>query len=103
MPHIPYRSPDDPELRDLVAQIEARRGGRLSNLDKVLLNSPVFAAAWNAFLRTVRTETIRLFDDLSAGGRSTGCFSVTSSDDIATAVRHFFSAEAAAAEAGSAA
>jgi uncharacterized sporulation protein YeaH/YhbH (DUF444 family) len=54
-------------------------------------------------LRTVRTETIRLFDEMTAAGRSTGRFSVTSSDDIATAVRHFFTAEAQAAEAGSAA
>jgi len=52
-------------------------------------------------LRTVRTETIRLFDEMTAAGRSTGRFSVTSSDDIATAVRHFFSDEAQAAEAGS--
>lgn len=54
-------------------------------------------------LRTVRTETLRLFDEMSAAGRSTGRFSLTSSDDIATAVRHFFSAEAQAAAAGSAA
>jgi uncharacterized protein len=52
-------------------------------------------------LRTVRTETIRLFDEMTAAGRSTGRFSVTGSDDIAAAVRHFFTAEAEAGEAGS--
>lgn len=42
------------EPKDLVAAIRERRGGTLSNLDRVLLNSPTAAGAWNAFLGTVR-------------------------------------------------
>jgi alkylhydroperoxidase family enzyme len=56
MPRIPYL-PEDPEApADLVAAIRARRGGRLLNLDRMLLHSPPFAAGWNAHLRAVRTE-----------------------------------------------
>jgi alkylhydroperoxidase family enzyme len=40
----------------LVARIRARRGGRLLNLDRMLLNSPSFANGWNAHLGAVRGE-----------------------------------------------
>jgi alkylhydroperoxidase family enzyme len=39
-----------------VAAIRARRGGRLLNLDRMLLYSPPLAAGWNAHLRAVRTQ-----------------------------------------------
>jgi AhpD family alkylhydroperoxidase len=41
---------------ELVAQIRARRGGQLLNLDRTLLKSPAFAGGWDAHLRAVRTE-----------------------------------------------
>ncbi len=41
---------------ELVARIRARRGGALLNLDRMLLNSPPFAAGWNAHLGAVRRE-----------------------------------------------
>lgn len=41
---------------DLVAAIRARRGGKLLNLDRMLLHSPPLAVGWNGFLRAVRTE-----------------------------------------------
>ena len=44
------------EPKEVVAAIRERRGGTLSNLDRVLLNSPTAAAAWNAFLGTVRKK-----------------------------------------------
>jgi AhpD family alkylhydroperoxidase len=44
-----------PGESDLVAQIRARRGGMLLNLDRMLLNSPAFARGWNAHLGAVRS------------------------------------------------
>lgn len=40
----------------LVAAIEQRRGGRLLNLDRMLLWSEPLARSWNIFLRTLRQE-----------------------------------------------
>ncbi len=54
MPVIPYLPQDIQEPRELVAAIRTRRGGRLLNLDRMLLHSPAFAAGWNSFLGTVR-------------------------------------------------
>jgi alkylhydroperoxidase family enzyme len=56
MPVIPYVSEDISEPRDLVEAIRARRGGRLINLDRMLLHSPALAGGWNDFLRTIRTR-----------------------------------------------
>ena len=42
--------------RELVAAIEARRGGSLLNLDRMLLWSEPLARGWNGYLRAVRTE-----------------------------------------------
>ena len=54
MPHIPYIDPPPPGDSALVDAIRERRGGRLLNLDLMLLHSPPFAAGWNGFLREVR-------------------------------------------------
>jgi alkylhydroperoxidase family enzyme len=56
MPAVPYQSQDLAEPRDLVAAIRARRGGKLLNLDRMLLHSPPLAQGWNGYLRAVRTE-----------------------------------------------
>lgn len=56
MPRIPYRSPDDPAIAELVGAIRARRAGKLLNLDRMLLHSPPFARGWNALLGAVRRE-----------------------------------------------
>ena len=45
-----------PRSRDLVAAIEARRGGTLLNLDRMLLWSEPLARGWNGYLRAIRTE-----------------------------------------------
>lgn len=58
MSRIPY-VPDHPgegEGSELVARIRARRGGRLLNLDRMLLHSPSFAHGWNTHLGAVRGE-----------------------------------------------
>jgi alkylhydroperoxidase family enzyme len=53
---IPYR-PDDASAGppDLVEAIRARRaGGKLLNLDRMLLHSPPFAQAWNGMFGAIR-------------------------------------------------
>jgi alkylhydroperoxidase family enzyme len=55
MSRIPYSAPGPDAPKDLVDAIRARRGGRLLNLDRMLLQSPSFARGWNAFLGEVRT------------------------------------------------
>jgi alkylhydroperoxidase family enzyme len=45
-----------PRSRELVAAIEARRGGELLNLDRMLLWSEPLARAWNVYLRAIRQE-----------------------------------------------
>jgi alkylhydroperoxidase family enzyme len=54
---VPFWTPALAE-RDpaLVAAIEQRRGGRLLNLDRMLLWSEPLARSWNVFLRTLRQE-----------------------------------------------
>lgn len=41
---------------ELIAAIEARRGGTLINLDRALLWSEPLARGWNVYLKAVRTE-----------------------------------------------
>ncbi len=53
---IPYQ-PDEPgaEPREVVDAIRARRsGGRLLNLDRMLLHSPPLARSWNGMFSTIR-------------------------------------------------
>jgi alkylhydroperoxidase family enzyme len=54
MARVPLLPADIAEPGELVASIRARRGGRLLNLDRMLLVSPPFAAGWGALLREVR-------------------------------------------------
>lgn len=49
----PALAPRDTEL---VAAIEARRGGTLLNLDRMLLWSEPLARGWNVYLRALRQE-----------------------------------------------
>lgn len=55
---IPYR-PDDDRAGppDLVGAIRARRaGGKLLNLDRMLLHSPAFAKGWNGMFAAIRGQ-----------------------------------------------
>jgi AhpD family alkylhydroperoxidase len=56
MPRIPYLPAHLAEPAELVAAIRGRRGGRLLELDRVLLRSPPLARGWNALLGAVRGE-----------------------------------------------
>ena len=56
-PRIPYRDENDPEVRELVEKIRARRrGNTLINLDRLLIHSPPYANGWNALLGAVRRD-----------------------------------------------
>lgn len=46
----------DGEHDSVAERIRARRGGRLTPLDRTLLHSPPFADGWNSLLGTIRTE-----------------------------------------------
>jgi alkylhydroperoxidase family enzyme len=52
-PWAPALAKRDPEL---VSAIEARRGGTLFNLDRMLLWSEPLARGWNVYLRALRQE-----------------------------------------------
>jgi len=55
---LPYR-PDSDEAGppDVVKAIRERRpGGKLLNLDRMLLNSPAFAQGWNSVIGTIRNK-----------------------------------------------
>lgn len=54
MPVIPYKPTDIQKPKELVDSIRSRRNGELLNLDRMLLHSPAFAAAWNNFMGCVR-------------------------------------------------
>ncbi|MDZ5111365.1 carboxymuconolactone decarboxylase family protein [Pseudomonas putida] len=56
MPSIPYKSLDDAGPQEIVAAILERRGGRLLNIDRVLLHSVPFTQGWNSLLSKVRQE-----------------------------------------------
>ena len=55
---IPYK-PDDDQLgpKELVDAIRSRRpGGKLLNLDRILLHSPSFAKGWNGMFAAIRGQ-----------------------------------------------
>ena len=56
MSRIPHAAPAPEAPKELVDAILVRRGGRLLNLDRMLLRSPAFARGWNAFLGEVRNS-----------------------------------------------
>jgi alkylhydroperoxidase family enzyme len=54
---IPFWSPAlKAQPPELIAAIEARRGGKLTALDTALLWSEPLARGWNVYLKAVRTE-----------------------------------------------
>ena len=52
----PWTPQAAPRTAELVGAIEARRGGTLLNLDRMLLWSEPLARGWNAYLRALRQE-----------------------------------------------
>lgn len=56
MPRLAYTPVDIDDPADLVQAIRTRRGGKLLNLDRMLLHSPAFARGWNGLLGAVRND-----------------------------------------------
>ena len=60
MTTVPYISDDDIDRQkvpaDLVATIRARRGGKLLNLDRMLLHSAPIARGWNVYMGSIRKD-----------------------------------------------
>ena len=56
MPRIPYVPEDIAQPAHVVDAIRKRRGGKLINLDRQLLHSPVVAAGWNVYMGAIRTQ-----------------------------------------------
>ncbi len=52
----PWTPAAAPRNEELVKSIEARRGGTLINLDRMLLWSEPLARGWNTYLRALRQE-----------------------------------------------
>jgi 4-carboxymuconolactone decarboxylase len=52
------RLPDAPDEGPVAELMRARRGGRLSTLDRLLLHSPPVAEGWNALLGALRGATM---------------------------------------------
>ena len=55
MSRIPFADPDKVADRELLDAILARRGGKLIDLDRMLLHSAALARGWNGHLGQVRT------------------------------------------------
>jgi alkylhydroperoxidase family enzyme len=53
---IPYVDEDKVEPKELVETIRTRRGGKLLNLDRMLLHSPSFAKGWNSMFAAIRGQ-----------------------------------------------
>ena len=54
---IPYLTDDQAQPKELVQTIQSRRpGGKLLNLDRVLLHSPNFAKGWNTMFAAIRNQ-----------------------------------------------
>ncbi len=58
MPRIPYQPEDLAEPAEVVDAIRRRRGGKLIELDRMLLHSVPLAAGWNELLGKVRNEFV---------------------------------------------
>ena len=54
MARLPLIADTDTARATLIAKLKSARGGRLLNLYRVLLHSPSFAVAWQAFNQVIR-------------------------------------------------
>ena len=58
MPRIPYQPEDLADPAEVVDAIRRRRGGKLLELDRMLLHSEPLAAGWNELLGRVRNDFV---------------------------------------------
>jgi AhpD family alkylhydroperoxidase len=57
MARLPSADAGNPEIADLVARTKERRGGKLLNIDRMLLHSPVITEGWQALFGAIRQRT----------------------------------------------
>jgi AhpD family alkylhydroperoxidase len=58
MTRLEYAAEGSPDIdADLLRSVRARRGGRLLNLDRMLLHSAPLARGWNQYMGAIRSET----------------------------------------------
>ncbi|KAK4994839.1 hypothetical protein LTR66_005219 [Elasticomyces elasticus] len=60
LPYVPADPENDmtsEEDKAVVARVKERRDGKLIELDRALLHAPPVADGWNAFLKSIRTQT----------------------------------------------
>lgn len=55
MPRLPYTPEDIALPADLVAGLRAKRAGKLLEVERMMLHSPVLATAWNGFFGTIKS------------------------------------------------
>jgi alkylhydroperoxidase family enzyme len=55
MARLPYTPEDIAVPAALVAELRARRGGNLLDVERMMLHSPTLATAWNGFFSTIKT------------------------------------------------
>ena len=53
---LPFISQDIAEPAALVADLRTRRGGKLLDVDRMLLHSPALAAAWTDFFGSIKND-----------------------------------------------
>ena len=54
MPRLPYTPEEIAVPTDLVAQFRAKHGGKLLDVERMMLHSPALAAAWNGFFGGIK-------------------------------------------------
>lgn len=58
MARIALIAEGDTKAPEIVEAIRERRGGRLLQMDRVMLHSSTYAGAWNSFLKTVTQDLV---------------------------------------------
>ncbi len=82
---------------DNAADDKVQARGELEGIAKLVRYSG-YAEISPSVLRSMTSETFQLFEEFAAGGVPSGRFAIRGPDDIAAAVRHFFTAESQAAQ-----
>jgi alkylhydroperoxidase family enzyme len=57
MARLPYTPSDIAEPAALVTEMRARRGGKLLEVEHMMLHSPALAAAWSGFFGSIKINT----------------------------------------------
>lgn len=58
MARIPFVAEDIKEPAALVNTLRARHGGKLIDIERMMLHSPTLATAWNGFFSTIKSDMV---------------------------------------------